>query len=167
MHHEFYTFFMCIFIKIFDIKVRIWRHKIKHIFLPMAKPVFPTDVPSFDKYLLKSVLCGKIDVTFHVGCVRRMKSIRLHVRVICLTNMHRREVKSVTPWLTTSYHFPPNSTIFCRVNPAGIGQLTRLVEIQNEVTCQHLTGIIADNHRALRRIKGCLHIGFIAYCVGR
>ena len=57
---------MCIFIKFFNIKIRIRCNKIKNIIFLITKPVFPTYIPSFYKKLVKTMFRCKINITFHI-----------------------------------------------------------------------------------------------------
>ena len=129
MHHELYALTMCVFVEFFDVKVGIWGDKVEDIILPMTKPIFPTNVPSFDKHLLKTILCSKVDVAFHIGCVGRVNAIGLHFGVIGHTKVHRRHIKGVGPGLASRNHFPPNTTIFRGMYPACVLNFAGFVEV--------------------------------------
>ena len=77
MHNHLHTFAGCIAMHFFHVKVRIGSYKIKHIVLALAEPIFPTLVPSFHQYSIKTMFGRKIDVTFHIGCISRVLPIRL------------------------------------------------------------------------------------------
>ena len=48
MHNHFYSFRFCIFMYLFNIKIRIWRYKIENVVFGATKPVFPALIPAFN-----------------------------------------------------------------------------------------------------------------------
>lgn len=66
VHDEAEAFGLCVFSEGIDVVVRIWTGKIEDIFFPVAEPVFPSLVPSFDEDAVEAMLGRKIDVTLHV-----------------------------------------------------------------------------------------------------
>ena len=85
MHHQFYAFACSVALKFFHIEVGIGSYKIKHIIFAFSEPVFPTFIPAFYQYLVESMLCCKINVTFYVGSVGRVFAVRFCFVVICFT----------------------------------------------------------------------------------
>ncbi len=82
VHHQFYAFACSVTLKLFYIEVRIGGYKIEDIIFAFPKPVFPTFVPAFYQYLVESMLCCKINVTFYVGSVGRVFAVRFCFIVI-------------------------------------------------------------------------------------
>ena len=132
MHHQFHSLAMSIVVQHLHIKIRIWSHKIKDIILRFAEPVFPTFIPTFDKYLIKSMLSCEINVFLHILIGSTMASVRLQRRIVCLTQLHRRQIVCISPGTLTCNHLPPNAHIFNRFNPRYIFISTRLVQVQRD-----------------------------------
>ena len=66
VHNHFYALRSSIFMNSLDIKIRVRRDKVKHIVLFMSEPIFPTNVPTLNKYRVKTIFCGKVNVALHI-----------------------------------------------------------------------------------------------------
>lgn len=77
MHHQFHTFTLSILIQHFHVKVRICSNKVEYIIFGVTEPVFPSFIPSFNQYLVKSMFGSKINVTFYILIVSTMLAVWL------------------------------------------------------------------------------------------
>ena len=133
MHHQSYSFIMCVSIQLFNIKIRIRSHKIKNIIFLISKPIFPTNIPSFYQQLIESMFRSKINILLHISCISRMITIRFYFPIIRFSKLHGRNIISIAPWLPSSNHLPPYPHIFYRLNPRSILNFTWLIQIQNQM----------------------------------
>ena len=83
---------MSIFIESLDVEIRIWRHEIENVVLVLVGPVFPADIPSFNQYLIESVLSCEINILAYVLIVRRVFSVRSRLRVVRLAKVNGGEI---------------------------------------------------------------------------
>ena len=82
MHHQTDAPAVGIVVQHLDIKVGIGCHKVKHIVLAIAIPVFPALVPALDQQLVKAIIGCKINVALHVLVVGSMAAIGLEAGII-------------------------------------------------------------------------------------
>ena len=165
MHHQLYSFWLRICIQHFQIEIRIRCNEIKYIIFWFAEPIFPTFVPSFYQYLIKSMFRSKVNVPFHIIVIRCMASVRFCFWIICFAQFHRVNIVRICPRTFSANHFPPHTNVFHRFNPRNIFISTRIVQIQCQLRCQNITRIITHDYRAPRRTTRCLHISFISLWV--
>ena len=117
VHHQLYSFRMGIVIKSLDVKIRIWRYKVENITFPHVCPVFPSYVPSFNQYLVKTVFSGKVNVSAYLFVVGSMTTMWFYTFPIHLIYIYRREVIRIMPVALTNNHLPPYATVFGWMNP--------------------------------------------------
>ena len=135
VHHQFYTFGMGVIIEIFEVEIRIGGHKIKNIVLLVSEPILPSYVPAFHKHFAETVFSRKVNIIFDMRRSSTMAPVRLHRIVVGHTEFHAGNSIGVTPGTLSCNHFPPDSYIFCRMNPTGIFNLRRLVEVKRHAAC--------------------------------
>ena len=99
------------------VKVGIRRNEVEHVVLFMAKPVFPTNVPTFNQYRIKTILCGKVDVTLYVLSISRVRTIGFSVCIVRFAQLNSREVVGIGPSALIGNHIPPNADVLSRLNP--------------------------------------------------
>ena len=95
MHQKFYSLAVCIFIECLDIKIRIRSYEIEDIILLMTKPIFPTDIPSFDEYLVETIRCSEIYIFSHILIVGTMLAVWLYLGIVNGIELYRREIPCV------------------------------------------------------------------------
>ena len=117
VHHQFDTLGVCILVEILDIEVGIRSDEVKDIALPHICPVFPSDVPTLNQYLVETVGCGEVDILLHVGGVCTVASVGSKFGVVGLTELYRRQTAGIFPCALTYNHLPPYTAVFCGVNP--------------------------------------------------
>ena len=127
MHDHFYSFGLRIVTNSFDIKIWIRSYEIKNIIFGMAKPIFPSFVPSFYQNPVKSVLRSKINVFFHIFGSSSVTTVGFYFSEIGNTKLHRRQFIGIRPTTFIGNHFPPNPNIFHRFYPRSIFNFTRIV----------------------------------------
>ena len=87
MHQQFHTLRVGIVVEHLDVEIRIGGHEVKHVALPQVGPVFPTNVPTFNQYLVEAVLGCKVDITLHLLVVGTMTTVRLHLVPVDLVEL--------------------------------------------------------------------------------
>ena len=97
VHHHLNTLAGCVTVKFFHIKVWIRSYEIKYIIFCFTKPVFPTFIPSFNKYCIKSVCSCKVNIFLHIFCIGRMFSVRFGLFIICNSKFNTRNPISIRP----------------------------------------------------------------------
>ena len=165
VHHQSDTLWMGILIEIFYIEVGIWRYKIKYIIFWLSKPIFPTDIPTFDQNLIKSMFGGKINISSDIVGVGRMLSVTFSFGVVEAIKFHRRKIICIRPLFTASDHFPPYAHILDRLDPWSVIISARFVKIEYQIWRKHITSIVTDHDSAPRSVIGSLHISFYALSV--
>ena len=165
MHNELHSLGMRILIECLDVEIRIWSQEIEYLFLHIATPVFPTDVPSFYQDCIETMGCSKVDVTAHIGIVGRMLARWLGMYIVGSIQLHGRIIMGISPLTLTGNHLPPYTYVLHRMNPGGILDLARLIEIENQVGRQHLAGIICNDHSTPRALERSLHVSLHTLCI--
>ena len=97
---------------------------------PVAVPAF---VPTFDQHAVEAVLGGEVDVALGVrggGAV----------------------LFAGAPGRFVEVHFPPDADVLAGLDPAGVGELAGLVEIENQVGRDQFARIVADLDRSPGRV---------------
>src|SRR5690606_2138109 len=103
----------------FYIKIRVWCDKVKNVLLPVTKPIFPADVPSFDEYRIKSMLRCEVNDVFCLFSSRAMASVRRKLReIITQFDVYFRTIRPCT--LASNKVLPPNSKVLHRLNPGYV-----------------------------------------------
>lgn len=97
VHNHFYTFTCCILMNFFYIKIWIRCDKVKYVIFALAKPIFPSLIPSFYQYTIKSMCGSKINITFYVSCVGRMFAVCFRFRIICFTQFYAGQLVGISP----------------------------------------------------------------------
>ena len=160
VHHQLHALAVGVVVQRLDVEVWIGRDEIKDITFPHICPVFPTDIPALDKYLVEAVLGGEIDVAAYLLVVGGVATMRLHFLPIDAVELDAWIVIGIVPVAFADNHLPPYSAVLCRMNPADIFQCTWLVEVQDEVRGKHIACVVRDDDRPPRRLAGCLHGAF-------
>ena len=88
---------MSILIEHLDVKVGIGRHEVEHIALPHVCPVFPTDIPTLNEHLLKTILGSEVDIALHLLVIGCMAAIGLHLRPVDLIELDAGIVVGIIP----------------------------------------------------------------------
>ena len=158
MHDELHSLGMCILIECLDVEIRIGSQEIEYFFLHIATPVFPTDVPSFYQDSIETMGCSKVNVTAHIGIVGRMLARWLGMYIVGSIQLHGRIIMGIGPLPLTGNHLPPYTHVLHRMNPGGILDLARLIEVENQVGRQNLAGIICNDHGTPRALERSLHV---------
>ena len=96
-----------------------------------------------------------------------MLAIRLHLRVVGLTDLHVRQVVGVRPRALTRDHLPPDTYILNRLDPVGRLIGTRLVEVVRQLRGEDIACITADDSRTPRGVEGRFDVPAVALCVRR
>ena len=166
VHHQFHAFALGIVIQHLHIKVRIRSHKVEYIIFGVAEPVFPTFVPAFHQYLVKTILGSKVNVTFHIFISSTMLTIGFGLVVIRFTQFYGRKIIRISPSALTGNHFPPYAYIFHRFNPGNIFVSTRFVQVQCQLGSQNITSVITYHNRTPRGFAGSLQVAFVSLRIG-
>ena len=156
---------MSIFVEHLYIEIRIWGNEVEDISLPHVGPVFPTYVPTFYEHLIKTILSSEVDIALHILVISLMCAIRLNLTPVYLVELDAGEVVGVMPASTSYNHLPPYTTVLCRMNPRGILEFARLIEIKDQIRCQHITSIIAYHNSSPRSLTRSLHRTLQTCCV--
>ena len=117
VHNHFHTLRGSIFMNCLDIKIRVRRDKVKHIVLFMSEPIFPTNVPTLNKYRVKTIFCSKVNVALHIFGISRVCTVRLGMCIVGFAQFYGREVIGVSPSSLVGNHVPPNANILGRLYP--------------------------------------------------
>ena len=165
MHHQLYTFWFSIVVEHLNIKIGIRGNKIKDIILGFTKPIFPADIPTFHKKLVKAIFRCEINVALHVLVIGGMLPEGMHLRVISLIKSHRRQVIGIRPLLAAGNHFPPYTHIFNGLYPWDILVHTWLVKIEDKIWCENISGIITDHDGAPRGMRRTLYMSLMTLCI--
>jgi len=72
VHDELHALGVRILIERLDIEVGVRRLEVKDIFLRVAEPVFPTDIPALDEDATKAMLSGKVNVAADILIICRV-----------------------------------------------------------------------------------------------
>ena len=166
VHEQLHAFRMSVVVEGFQVEVGIRSLEVEHIALPAVCPVLPSYVPTFHKHLVETVLGCEVDVAAHFLIRRTVAAIGSCLHPVDVVELHGGELIGVVPRRFTNNHLPPHTTILRGMNPRGVVQCTRVVEIEDEVRGKHVAGIVGDHHRAPRRLARCLHATFQARGIG-
>ena len=126
VHPQLYVFLLCVGCDAVDVEVGIGFHVVEML---IAAPVLPTFVPPLEEHALQVVGHSEVDIAegiFSGGSVARAHH----------------------PGLSAEVHSPPDAYIFLRLDPRGVGYLTRLVEVQYQSGVDQIHCRTADLHRA-------------------
>ena len=123
---------MSIFVERSDVEIGIRGHEIEHIVFLFAEPVFPSDVPAFDKELIKTVGGSKIYISAYIFVVRSMTSVRFGLRIVECGKVENLGI-GIVPSTCTGYHLPPYAHIFGGMDPRHVLKCARVVEIKREI----------------------------------
>ena len=146
VHNHLHAFALGILINTLYIKVWIGCHKVIYKVLLVAKPVFPTDIPSFYQHATKAVFSSKVNIALHILRSSTVTTMRFSLRVICFADMDRGKIPCIRPVAHTCNHLPPYTYILHRLNPRGVLYLTWLVQIQHNTRCQNIFGCCTHHH---------------------
>ena len=142
VHQQLHALRVGIVVEHLDIEVGIGGHEVEHVAFPHVRPVFPTDVPTFYQHLVEAVLGSEVNVTLHVLVVSLVGAVGLHLTPVDLIEFDRGEVVGVVPTTATYDHLPPHAAVLRGMDPRGILNLTRLIEVQDKIVREHVTGIV-------------------------
>ena len=112
MHYQLDGFAVGVVVESLDVEVGIWRLKVKNHILAKAKPIFPTDVPTFHKHCVKSMAGSKVGVFPYILFGGAVLTVGLCLGVVVVAQFDTREVVGVTPLALACNHFPINTHIF-------------------------------------------------------
>ena len=166
VHDELHTLRVGILIERLDIEVGVRRLEVEDIFLRVAEPVFPTDIPALDEDTTKAMLSGEVDVAADVLIICRVTARGLSLRVVGEAELDGGELRGIGPVALTRDHLPPYADVLRGVDPRGILDLTGLVEIEDEVRGEDLACVIGDHDRTPRALAGRLKVAPDALCIG-
>ena len=133
VHQQLHTFRVRIVVEHLNVEVGIRRHKVKNVAFPHVCPIFPTNIPSLYKYLVKTILGSEVDIALHILVVSLVRAVRFHLRPVNFIELDAGEVVGIVPVATTHNHLPPDTAILGGMNPRRIVKSARLVEVQNEI----------------------------------
>ena len=119
VHDDLHALALSVVTELSDVEVGVRGDEVKDTILTVAEPVFPTDIPAFDQDGIEAVLSGEVDVLLDVLGVGSVLAIRLHLRVVGLTDLHVGQVVGVRPRALARDHLPPDPYILNRLDPVG------------------------------------------------
>ena len=117
VHHELHALAVGILVERLDVEVWIRSEEVEHIVLAVARPVFPTFVPSLYEHLREAVGGREVDILAHLLVGGAMFAVGLRLGVVGETELHRRIVVGIAPCLVAGNHLPPYTAILGWVNP--------------------------------------------------
>ena len=167
VHEEFYSLAVSIVVEHLDVKIGIGCDKVEHVAFPHVCPVLPTNVPTLDEHLVKAILCGEVDIAFHLLIIGGMPAVGRHLLPVNLVEFDGGQVVGVVPTALTNNHLPPHAAVFHGMNPRGILNLTGFVEVEDEVGGEHIAGIVAHHDGAPWTLARCLHGTFQSCSIWR
>ena len=97
MHQQLHALRVRIVVEHLDVEIRIGGHEVKHVALPQVGPVFPTNVPTFNQYLVEAVLGSKVNIALHLLVVGTMTTIRLHLVPVDLVELNAGILIGIVP----------------------------------------------------------------------
>ena len=133
VHQELDAFAMGVFVQGFNFEIGIRLGEAVDLLKGVVLPVLPAFIPALNEDFVDFVRGREIDVTLDVFGAGAM-------------------VRARRPGLRAGDHFPPDSDIFDRVDPAYVFDCAGLVQVQDERLAEHVAGVVADLHRA----PGCV-----------
>ena len=166
VHDDFHAFLLGIALQFGYIEIGVGLVEIVDEFLAVSIVVFPAFVPAFHQHGVKPVFRGEVDVFFYVCRVGSVVSVGFQLRIIGLADNDVLRVGICPRGALTREVFPPYADILRRMNPRGIRQLARFVQVQDEAGSQDVAGIVAYYDGTPRRNASGLHVGFRAVAVG-
>ena len=166
MHEQLHAFRVSVVVQGFQVEVGIRCLEVEHVALPAVCPVLPTDVPTFHEHLVETIFGREVDVAAHLLIRRTVAAVGSCLHPIDVIELHGGELIGVVPRRLTNNHLPPHTTILRGMNPRGVVQGARVVEIEDEVRGKHVAGIVGDHHCAPRRLAGGLHATLQARGIG-
>ena len=166
VHDHLHPFLGGIAVNLLHVEVGIGSYEIEYIVLAVSEPVFPTDVPAFDQHGIETVGRRKVDVALHVLGVGRVGAIGLGLGVVGLVQMHAIQVVGIGPGAFAGNHIPPDTDVFRRFYPGGIGKFARLVQVEGDARGEDVAGIVAHDNRTPGRTAGGLHVALVAFGIG-
>ena len=166
VHHKADALLVRIGVKCRQVEVRIRSDKVEDEVLLMAEPVFPAFVPAFDKEGVEAVLGCKVYVPAYVVVIGAMQPVRLGRCIVGYAKLHRREVESVRPLVSSGNQLPPYAHVLHRMDPADIVQGAGLVKVQNKAGCKHVCGRFTHHYGAPWAVARGLETTFHTLCIG-
>ena len=112
-----------------EVGIRLGEAEVLAVRDPVAVPAL---VPAFDQHAAEAVLRGEVDVALHVGVVGAV-------------------LLAAAPGGAVEVHLPPDADVLADVDPRGVGEPVRLVEVQLDARIRERHRRAADQHRAPRR----------------
>ena len=160
MHHKFDAFAVGVVVEGLDIKVGVGGCEVEHVVFLFAKPVFPADIPAFDKQLVHAVVGGKVDVAAYFLVVGKVAAIGFRFAVIECGKVEVFGI-GVRPRCSAGNHLPPDAHKFCRVNPRCILDSAGVVEVIDDVCGKYVGRFVAGHYHApgcAERSLDCRHV---------
>ena len=108
---------MCILVQSLDVEIGIWSNEVEHVAFPHIRPVFPSDVPTFNEHLVESVVGSEVDISLHLFRIGGMTAVWFGLGVVDIVELHRGIIVSIVPVALSYYHLPPHSAILRGVYP--------------------------------------------------
>ena len=166
VHDQFHPFGGCVGLKSFHIKIGIRSNEIKNLFFPVARPVFPTDIPAFDQHTLNAVGSSKINVSFNIFGSSTMFTVGFQGVPVGRFEFQIGRIGVVPGPVIGHVHAPPDTDKFLWFNKIRIFYFAGFIQIHDCFRSQYISCFIADNDCAPRRVVWCLHIHFCAGSIG-
>ncbi len=88
---------MRVVVEILYVEVGIGGDKVEHIILRLSEPVLPSFVPTLHEHLVKAVVGGKVDVSFDLGGIGAVASVRLGLGIVGLSELYGIDVIGIVP----------------------------------------------------------------------
>ena len=148
------------------VEVGVGGHEVEYVVLLVAEPVFPAHVPSFNQHSIEAVFGGEVNVALHVGRVGRVCAVGFGVGKVGFAQLHGRKVVGVAPGALVGNHVPPYAYIFSGLDPRGILDFARFVQVQRQARSQDVGSLVAHHDGAPGRHAGSLQVAFVAASVG-
>ena len=149
-----------------QIKVGVRGDEVEHLVLETVRPVLPADVPSLHQYGIEAMLGGEVDIPLSIGGGGAMASVGLNLCPVHLVDVRVGQVVGVAPFALAGDHLPPYAHILAGLDPRGVLDFARVVEVVGDARGQDVAGVVADDDGTPGRCARGLHVGFHASGVG-
>ena len=117
--------------------------KIKHVFLPFAKPVFPARIPTFHQYPVEPVFSREVNVFAGIGGGGAVASVS-STALGTLSGLG----SAVIPGGFAQVHFPPDANVLGGFDPTHIGNFTGFIQVEDQFGGQQTGCIRANQHHS-------------------
>ena len=145
-------------VDLLDVKVGVGSDEVEDVVLLVSKPVLPAYVPSLYQQPIHPVGGCEVDEALHVGGGGSVATVGLHPGVVGPVEVDAVEIIGVSPGALAGDHLPPDAHILHRLDPGGVLDLARLIEVIDQFACEDVPCIITDDDRTPGGIEGGLHM---------